>query len=61
MADDTISILDGAMFVVSDSHGDVEAGPEQVQGVFYGDTRFLSKWVLTVDGAEGHAVPIWCP
>jgi glycogen debranching enzyme len=49
-ANDTISILDGSTFVVSDSHGDVEAGPEQVHGLFYRDTRFLSGWVLTVDG-----------
>jgi glycogen debranching enzyme len=49
-ANDTISILDGATFVVSDNHGDVEAGPDQVHGLFYRDTRFLSKWILTVDG-----------
>jgi glycogen debranching enzyme len=49
-ANDTISILDGSTFVVSDAHGDVEAGPDQVHGLFYRDTRFLSRWVLTVDG-----------
>src|SRR5919108_597051 len=49
---ETISILDGSIFVVSDSHGDVEAGPDQVQGLFYRDTRFLSRWVLTVDGGR---------
>jgi hypothetical protein len=47
---DTISILDGSTFVVSDTHGDVEAGPDQVQGLFYRDTRVLSRWILTVDG-----------
>jgi glycogen debranching enzyme len=47
---DTISILDGATFVVSDAHGDLEAGPDQVHGLFYRDTRFLSRWILTVDG-----------
>jgi glycogen debranching enzyme len=49
-ATDSISILDGSTFVVSDTHGDIEAGPDQVQGLFYRDTRFLSRWVLTVDG-----------
>ncbi len=44
MAKDEVSILDGSTFVVSDSHGDVEAGPDQVQGLFYRDTRFLSRW-----------------
>jgi glycogen debranching enzyme len=47
---ETISILDGSTFVVSDTHGDVEAGPDQVHGLFYRDTRFLSRWILTVDG-----------
>ena len=50
MAKDEISILDGSTFVVSDRHGDVEAGPDQVQGLFYRDTRFLSRRILTVDG-----------
>jgi glycogen debranching enzyme len=49
-ANDTISILDGSTFVVSDTHGDIEAGPDQVQGLFYRDTRFLSRWILTVEG-----------
>jgi glycogen debranching enzyme len=48
--DETISILDGATFVVSDRHGDIEAGPDQVEGLFHRDTRFLSRWILTVDG-----------
>lgn len=43
MAKDEISILDGSTFVVSDSNGDVEAGPDQVQGLFRRDTRFLSR------------------
>jgi hypothetical protein len=47
---DTISILDGSTFVVSDMHGDVEVGPDLVQGLFYRDTPFLSRWILTVDG-----------
>ena len=52
MAKDEISILDGSTFVVSDSNGDVEAGPDQVQALFYRDTRFLSRWILSVDGAR---------
>jgi hypothetical protein len=49
MPADAISILDGSAFVVSDTHGDVEAGPDRVHGLFYGGTRFLLRWV-TVDG-----------
>jgi glycogen debranching enzyme len=47
---DEISILDGSTFVVSDRRGDVEAGPDKPHGLFYKDTRFLSRWKLTVNG-----------
>src|SRR5688500_11056967 len=49
-ATETISILDGSTFVVSDRRGDVDAGPDQPHGLFYKDTRFLSRWRLTVNG-----------
>ena len=49
---DTISILDGSTFVVSDRRGDIDAGPDQPHGLFYRDTRFLSRWLLTVGGAK---------
>jgi len=45
-----VSILDGNTFVVSDGRGDMEATPTQNHGLFLNDTRFLSRWVLTVDG-----------
>jgi len=45
-----VSILDGNTFVVSDDHGDIDASPTEVTGLFSYDTRFLSRWVLTVDG-----------
>jgi glycogen debranching enzyme len=45
-----VQILDGNTFVVSDSRGDIEATPTDTDGLFSYDTRFLSKWVLTVDG-----------
>jgi glycogen debranching enzyme len=44
------SILDGNTFVVSDGRGDIEATPTDTAGLFSFDTRFLSRWVLTVDG-----------
>jgi glycogen debranching enzyme len=50
MAKDEISILDGATFLVSDSRGDIDASPDQPHGLFYRDTRFLSRWRLTTDG-----------
>ena len=45
-----ISILDGNTFVVSDDRGDIEASSTDPTGLFSYDTRFLSTWVLTVDG-----------
>jgi glycogen debranching enzyme len=45
-----VKILDGNTFVVSDSRGDIEASATDPTGLFSFDTRFLSKWVLTVDG-----------
>ncbi len=50
MALDTVSILDGNTFVVSDRRGDLDATPIDNQGLFLNDTRFLSRWLLTVDG-----------
>ena len=50
MSDDLVKILDGNVFVVSDSRGDVEASLTDPTGLFSFDTRFLSRWVLTVNG-----------
>jgi glycogen debranching enzyme len=49
MARDTVSILDGSTFLVSDSRGDIDASPDAPHGLFYRDTRFLSRWVLTLN------------
>src|SRR5256885_17072227 len=46
----TISVLEGNNFVVSDLHGDIDASPTEALGLFAWDTRFLSRWLLTVDG-----------
>ena len=50
MSGDLVSILDGNTFVVSDRRGDIEATPTDPGGLFSFDTRFLSRWVLTVNG-----------
>jgi glycogen debranching enzyme len=47
---DLVQILDGNTFVVSDARGDIEASLTDPTGLFSYDTRFLSKWVLTLDG-----------
>jgi len=45
-----VQILEGNTFVVSDDRGDIEASPADPTGLFSFDTRFLSRWVLTVNG-----------
>ncbi|MEU7974074.1 glycogen debranching N-terminal domain-containing protein [Micromonospora sp. NPDC049089] len=46
----TIRILDGNTFVVCEDTGDIEATPSEPTGLFSIDTRFLSTWVLTING-----------
>jgi hypothetical protein len=46
-----VTILDGNTFVVSDGAGDVEeSSRNDPTGLFAYDTRFLSRWILTIDG-----------
>ncbi len=46
---DQVRILNGNTFVVSDERGDIEASLTDPPGLFSFDTRFLSRWVLTVN------------
>jgi glycogen debranching enzyme len=41
------TILEGSTFCVSDERGDIV---DPVMGLFADDTRFLSRWVLTING-----------
>jgi glycogen debranching enzyme len=50
MSGELVQILDGNTFVVSDDSGDIEASLTDPTGLFSFDTRFLSRWVLTIDG-----------
>ncbi len=51
-----VQILEGNTFVVSDRSGDIEASLTDPTGLFSFDTRFLSKWVLTLDGERLNAL-----
>ncbi|MEP7046686.1 MAG: glycogen debranching N-terminal domain-containing protein [Ilumatobacteraceae bacterium] len=51
MSGDTVTILDGSTFLVCGRRGDIEVGADQPHGLFFRDTRFLSLWRLTLDGA----------
>jgi glycogen debranching enzyme len=52
MPTNLISILDGNTFVVSDRRGDMEATPTDNHGLFMNDTRYLSRWILTINDAR---------
>jgi glycogen debranching enzyme len=57
-ADASVRILDGNTFVVSDSNGDVEASLIDPTGLFSFDTRFLSRWVLTINGERLNSLSV---
>jgi len=50
MKTNQVRILDGNTFVVSDERGDIEASLTDPTGLFSFDTRFMSKWILSVNG-----------
>jgi hypothetical protein len=50
MTERQVKILEGNTFVMSDERGDIEASRTDPTGLFSFDTRFLSTWVLTVNG-----------
>jgi glycogen debranching enzyme len=58
VSDGLVQILDGNTFVVSDDCGDIEASLTDPTGLFSFDTRFLSKWVLTVNGERLGALSV---
>jgi glycogen debranching enzyme len=55
---DTVSILDGNHFAVSDRRGDMEATPTGNHGLFLNDTRFLSRWIMTIDGRRSTVLSV---
>ena len=58
MAGQVVRILDGNTFVVCDERGDVEASPSEPTGLFSFDTRFLSSWVLTINGQRLNSLSV---
>jgi glycogen debranching enzyme len=53
-----ISVLHGNTFVVSDERGDIDASPVTPNGLFAWDTRYLSTWSLSIDGATLRALSV---
>lgn len=58
MSEPLVQILDGNTFLVSDTRGDIEASITDPTGLFSFDTRFLSRWVLTVNGQRLNALSV---
>ncbi|WP_249019945.1 glycogen debranching N-terminal domain-containing protein [Conexibacter sp. S30A1] len=48
MSDQPLSVLDGSTFVIGDRLGDVRADDGSEHGFYSDDTRFISRWVLSV-------------
>ena len=44
-----VTLVEGSSFCISSANGDIH--PEYPHGVFFEDTRILSRWNLTVNGA----------
>jgi glycogen debranching enzyme len=57
--DDTVTLVEGATFCLSDRRGDVLAG--RSHGLFFRDARVLSRWELRVDGQEPEPLSLQNP
>ena len=58
MAGQVVRILDGNTFVVCDERGDIEASPTEPTGLFSFDMRFISSWVLTINGQRLNSLSV---
>ncbi|MFG2103715.1 glycogen debranching N-terminal domain-containing protein [Micromonospora echinaurantiaca] len=50
MKQERLHVISGNAFAIGDAQGDIEVDPHSPVGLFSFDTRFLSRWVLTVGG-----------
>src|SRR5437870_5751865 len=50
IAPDSVNVLEGSTFMVSDVRGDVQG--HTVAGLFHDDTRYLSTFILTLEGRQ---------
>ncbi|MEV0459312.1 amylo-alpha-1,6-glucosidase [Catellatospora methionotrophica] len=58
MSQARLALLDGSTFFTTNGLGDTD-GPED--GLYFADTRHLSTWRLTIDGAEFHLLSFDTP
>jgi len=50
-AHDLVHVLQGSAFMLSDPAGDIHEG--SIAGLFHEDTRFLNRFMLTIEGVSG--------
>ncbi|MEO7194631.1 MAG: glycogen debranching N-terminal domain-containing protein [Pseudonocardiaceae bacterium] len=55
----TVTLVDGVTFCICGQMGDIQPGAGQ--GLFFRDTRFLSRWELDVDGVGLETLAVHCP
>src|ERR1017187_6739634 len=58
-ADGTVTLVEGVTFCICDSGGDI--GPGAERGLFFRDTRFLSRFEMEVDGQRVDPLTVACP
>jgi glycogen debranching enzyme len=56
---DTVTLVEGATFCLSDRRGDLLVGHSH--GLFFRDARVLSRWELRVDGQEPEPLSVQMP
>ncbi|MDG4758989.1 glycogen debranching N-terminal domain-containing protein [Micromonospora sp. WMMD710] len=56
MRQELVHVIAGNAFAISDAQGDIEVDPHAPVGLFSFDTRFLSHWVLSIDGERLNAL-----
>ncbi len=54
-----VTLVEGSSFCISMQNGDIS--PQHPHGVFFQDTRILSRWYLTVNGAPLEPLGAWTP
>ncbi|MGH3898855.1 MAG: amylo-alpha-1,6-glucosidase [Pseudonocardiaceae bacterium] len=55
----TVTLVEGITFCISGQVGDIHSGDGQ--GLFFRDTRFLSRWELAIDGAPVEQLAVHRP
>ncbi|MFC3501646.1 glycogen debranching N-terminal domain-containing protein [Micromonospora krabiensis] len=56
MTKDRVHVIAGNAFAAGDARGDMDVDPHAPVGLFSFDTRFVSRWVLTVNGERLNAL-----